>query len=254
MPRLPEFMKNMGNGTNQKLLINEIAVMVNDARKGIEEQAKYHNLQWKIDMLTQLKKEAAALYRQAIEEAQTVNADYEKKIAELEASQYGGARVSKDDSIALEYELKTLKAELNMTSNKNEVIDKYLASKIGAKAVLMLFADKEVDLGIYSHSIYTKAFMKSKSQAELDFEVKKQEKIDSLKAEQSNRINVGSLLAAQRTMSGNPSLKMASLENMFDEEIRQTKLMMSNERDAIKDEVRRELIREGVTEGLILTK
>jgi len=247
MPRLPEFMKNMGNGTNQKLLINEITAIVSSARKEIEEQAKYYNLQWKIDMITQLKKEAIALYQLAIDEANSVNADYEKKIAGLEAAQYEGARINKDDTAALGYELKSLKAELNMTNDKNIVIDKYLASKIGAKAVLMLFADKDVDLGIYAHSIYSKAFMKSKTQAELDFEIRKQDKINSLKLEQSNKIDFGSLLAAQRIMQGNPTMKMPSLENMFDEEIRQTRMAMNNERSAIKEEVRMELMREGAS-------
>ena len=245
MARLPEFMKNMGKSTNEKLLIAEITEKINAARAEIEEQAKYYNLQWKIDMLTALKKEATELYQQAIEEANNVNGGYEQKINELEAMQYEGARIGKDDTATLDYELRSLKAELNMTNDKYKVIDKYLASKIGAKAVLMLFADKDIDLGHQAHNIYTKAFMKSKTQAELDFEVKKQEQINALKLEQSNKFNVGNLLAAQRIMQGNPAKGMPSLENKFDEEIRQAQRMMDNERAAIKDEVRREVMREG---------
>ena len=245
MARLPEWMKNMGKATNEKLLITEITEKIKAAKAEIEEQAKYYNLQWKIDMLTALKKEAIELYQAAIEEANNVNLEYENKIREIEATQYEGARIGKDDTAALDFEFRTLKAELNMTDNKQKVIDKYLASKIGAKAVLMLFADKDIDLGHQAQNIYTKAFMKSKTQAELDFEVKKQEQINSLKLEQSNKFNVGNLLAAQRIMQGNPAKGMPSLENMFDDEIRTAKRMMDNERAAIKDEVRREIMKEG---------
>lgn len=245
MARLPEFMKNMGSTKNNKLLINQITEVINQARAEIEEQAKYYNLQWKIDMLTALKKEAIELYQAAIEEANSVNIDYEKKISEIEATQYEGARIGKDDTATLDFELRSLKAELNMTNNKEKVIDKYLASKIGAKAVLMLFADKDIDLGHQAQNIYTRAFMKSKTQAELDFEVKKQEQINALKLEQANKVNVGNLLAAQRIMQGNPAKGMPSLENIFDDEIRTAQIMMDNERAAIKDEVRREIMKEG---------
>ena len=245
MARLPEFMKNMGKAANEKLLITEITEKIKEARAEIEEQAKYYNLQWKIDMLTALKKEAIELYQAAIEEANNVNLEYEKKISEIEATQYEGARIGKDDTATLDFELRSLKAELNMTNDKYKVIDKYLASKIGAKAVLMLFADKDIDLGHQAQNIYTKAFMKSKTQAELDFEVKKQEQINALKLEQANKVNVGNLLAAQRIMQGNPAKGMPSLENMFDDEIRTAQRMMDNERAAIKEEVRREIMKEG---------
>lgn len=245
MGRLPDFMKNMGSTKNNKLLINQITEVINQARAEIEEQAKYYNLQWKIDMLTALKKEAVELYNKAIDEANNINAQYEKKIKEIESSQFEGSRVSKDDAVTLDFELRSLKAELNMTDDKQKVIDKYLASKIGAKAVLMLFADKDIDLGHQAQNIYTRAYMKSKTQAELDFEIKKQEQINQLKLEQAEKVNIGNLLAAQRIMQGNPAKGIPSLENMFDEEIRQLQRMMANEREAIKEEVKRELMREG---------
>lgn len=50
MRRLPDFMKNMGKSSNNKLMINQITEVINQARAEIEEQAKYHNLQWKADM------------------------------------------------------------------------------------------------------------------------------------------------------------------------------------------------------------
>lgn len=242
MARLPEFMKNMGSKTGNKLLINQINETINNARKEIEEQAKYYNLQWKIDMLTALKKEAIELYQKAIEEANSVNGGYEQQLKELEASQYEGSRFNKDEAATLDYELRSLKAELNMTDNKQKVVDKYLASKIGAKAVLLMFSEPNVDLGFWTKDIYSKAFMKSKTQAELDFEVKKQEQINSIKLEQANQFNVGNLLAAQRIMQGNPAKGMPSLENKFDEEIRIVRMQMENERKAIKDEVKRELL------------
>ena len=248
MARLPEFMKNMGSTKNNKLLINQVTEVINQARAEIEEQAKYYNLQWKIDMLTALKKEAIDLYNKAIEEANAINNDYERRIREIEATQYEGGRFNKDDTATLDFELRSLKAELNMTDDKQKIIDKYLASKIGAKAVLMLFADKDIDLGYLKHqaqNIYAKAYVNSKTQAELDFEIKKQEQINQLKLEQAEKVNIGKLLAAQRIMQGNPAKGIPSLENMFDEEIRQLQRMMANEREAIKNEVYRELMQEG---------
>ena len=46
-------------------------------------------------------------------------------------------------------------------------------------------------------------------------------------------------------MQGNPERKMPSLEKVFDDEINQVRQMMDNERKAIKEEVKRELMREG---------
>jgi hypothetical protein len=196
-------------------------------------------------MLTALKKEAIDLYNKAIEEANAVNNDYERRIKEIEATQYEGARVNKDEAAILDFELRSLKAELNMADDKQKVIDKYLATKIGAKAILLMFSEPNVDLGFWTKDIYAKAYMKSKTQAELDFEIKKQEQINQLKLEQAEKVNIGKLLAAQRIMQGNPEKGIPSLENMFDEEIRQLQRMMANEREAIKDEVYRELMREG---------
>lgn len=245
MARLPEFMKNMGSAKNNKLLINQVTEVINQARAEIEEQAKYYNLQWKIDMLTALKKEAIDLYNKAIEEANAINNDYERRIREVEATQYEGSRVNKDEAAILDFEFRSLKAELNMTDDKQKVIDKYLASKIGAKAILLMFLEPNVDLGFWTKDIYAKAYMKSKTQAELDFEIKKQEQINQLKLEQAEKVNIGKLLAAQRIMQGNPEKGIPSLENKFDEEIRQVQRMMDNERKAIKDEVYRELMQEG---------
>lgn len=129
--------------------------------------------------------------------------------------------------------------------HKQKVIDKYLSSKLGAKAVMLMFSEPDVDLGLWTKDIYAKAFMKSKTQAELDFEIKKQEKVNQLKLEKSEQFNIGNLLAAQRIMQGNPERGMPSLENVFDNEIRQVYQMMDNERKAIKEEVKRELMREG---------
>ena len=128
----------MGKSSNNKLMINQITEVINQARAEIEEQAKYHNLQWKADMLTALKKEAVELYNKAIDEANSTNAQFEKQIKEIESSQFEGSRVSKDDAVTLDFELRSLKAELNMTDNKQKVIDKYLSSKLEQKVMLML--------------------------------------------------------------------------------------------------------------------
>lgn len=215
-------------GQPKKALITEVSEAVKKARAEIEENAKYYNLQWKIDMLTELKRKALALYEEAINEANSINANYEKQIREIEASQYEGGRFNKDDTATLDFELRSLKAELNMTDDKSKVIDRYLASKIGSKAVLMLFADKDIDLGHQAQNIYAKAFVNSKTQAELDFEIKKNEKINNLKLEQANGFNAGQLLAAQRVMQGSIEKGIPTLERKFDDEIEALKRQLDN--------------------------
>lgn len=249
MARLPEFMKNMGTKQNSRLLINDIVRAVNETKQDIEEQSKYYNLQWKMNMLVTLKQEAIKLYKQAIEEANEVTAEYEQKIREIEATQYPGARVDRDDILSIDYELRTLRAELNMTDNKQAVIDKYLGSTMGAKAVLLMFEDPNIDLGFWTKEIYVQAFLKSKSQAELDFEKQKQNRINALKLEQAEQFNTGTLLAAQRILEGNPAKGMPTLENMFDEEIRQVQRMMDNEKEVMRNELRREIMKEGAENG-----
>ena len=105
----------------KKALINEVSEAVRKARAEIEEQAKYYNLQWKIDMLTKLKKEAIQLYQEAIAEANDINSHYEKQIREIEATQYEGSRVNKDEAAILDFEFRSLKAESNMTDDKQRL-------------------------------------------------------------------------------------------------------------------------------------
>lgn len=220
--------KFMERKSQPKALITEVAEVINKARADIEESAKYYNLQWKIEMLTELKRKAIALYEEAINEANSINANYEKQIREIEATQYEGARNSEIDLAVIDYELRKFKSELNMTDDKSKVIDKYLATKTGARAILMMFAEPDVDLGLWTKDIYAKAFVSSKSQAELDFEIAKQDKINNLKLEQADGFNIGQLLAAQRVMQGSITKGIPTLERKFDDEIEALKRQLDD--------------------------
>lgn len=231
------------------LMINDIVRWLNDARHSIDQQAKYYNMQWKKDMLQALKAEALTVFAEGIDEANVVSKQYEDKINWLTAQQYTGARVNKDDIATVDYELRSLKAELNMAADKNSVIERYLATQTGAKAVMLMFSEKDIDAMLLTQSVYERAFIKSKPKAELDFEANKSTQIKELKAQQEQEFNIGTLLAAQRILTGNPSNAMPSLERRFDLDIEECDNAMRMERDALKRETRREIAREQATAG-----
>lgn len=236
-------------GTKAPLKINDLASRLAEARREIDEQAKYYNMQWKKDALQALKAEALELFSAAIDEANAVNKQYEDKINSIVAQQYTGARVNKDDIAAIEYELKSLKAELNMAADKNKVVERYLATQTGAKAVMLMFSEKDLDLGLWTQSIYEQAFVKSKSKAELDFEAQKGTQIAELQAQQAQDINIGKLLAAQRIMMGNANNGVPSLERQFDLDIAACDQEMRTERETLKAEARRDMARDMVNGG-----
>lgn len=234
------------NKRENGLLINRVSAMVTQAKKDIDKQAKYYNLQWKKEMLQQLKGEAIQLYTQAISEANVINKQFEDRIKEVENQEFPRARVTQDELVNLQYDLQALKAELNMADSKNNVIDKWLATKTGAKVVMMMFSEPNLDLGLWTKDIYARAFVASKSQAELDFEVKKQKEIDAIKTEQASAINIGSLYAAQRVLTGNPSKGLPALARTFDDEILACERSINDEREKLKLEICRELAREEI--------
>jgi len=244
-------MQEKFGGSKAPLKINDIVSRLAEARREINEQAKYYNLQWKKDALQALKTEALNLFNAAIDEANAVSKQYEDKINSIAAQQYTGARVNKDDIAAIEYELKSLKAELNMTADKNSVIERYLATQTGAKAVMLMFSEKDIDLGLWTQSIYEQAFIKSKSKAELDFEAQKGTQIAELQAQQAQEINVGKLLAVQRIMMGNPVKGVPSLERQFDMDVEACNREMRADREAVKVEARRDIARESAAAGEI---
>ena len=244
-----EFMRGLGNQPPKQLAIESVVYRLNCAQREIEEQAKYHNLQWKKDALTALKADAIAAFMNALDEANTVNKQFEDQINSLLKQQYTGPKVNKDDIATIEYELKSLKAELNMSSDKSKVIDRYLATQTGAKAVMLMFSEKDLDLGLWSQSVYEQAFIKSKSKAELDFEAQKAPKLAEIQKEQAAAINIGKVFAAQRILTGNPSMKMPSLERRFDLDIQECEKEMLAERESLKAAVRRDIAIESAAAG-----
>jgi len=227
--------------TTSKLSVNTIVAALQQAKREIENEAKYKGQMWKQDALKALKVEALVAFQAALDEAHEVNRQYEEKINTILNEQYTGARVNKNDIEVINYELTALKAELNMNDDKNKVIDKYLATQTGAKAVMLMFSEKDLDLGIWSQSVYKQAFIKSKTREELDFEVQKAPKINELKAQQAAEMNIGSVLAVQAILNGSVQRGTPSLERQFDLDIAACDKAMSAERDTLKAELNREM-------------
>lgn len=229
------------------LMINDVVRWLNEARRSIDEQAKYYNMQWKKDMLKALKEEALTVFAEAVDEAVAVSKQYEDKIDWLTAQQYTGARVNKDDIATVDYELRSLKAELNMAVDKNSVIERYLATQTGAKAVMLMFSEKDLDSVLWTKSIYDRAITKAKTKAEQEFEINKSTQIAELKAQQAQEFNIGTLLAAQRILAGSAGNAIPSLERQFDLDIEECDKAMRMERETLKAETRREIAREQAT-------
>lgn len=201
------------------MLINNVINMVSEKRKEIDKQSKEYGYTWKKVQLKALQKESIQLVQKAIDEAQNKVREYESKIKEIDNRQFQRTSVTQEEAVNLEYDLKVLKAELNMSESKSEVIERYLQTKSGAKAVLMMFADPNVDIGYWTKDIYTKASMIAKSQVEIDFDLKKKKEVDTLKSELSEMVDIGSLLAAQKVLTGSADWKIPSLERQFENDI-----------------------------------
>ncbi len=201
------------------MLINNVLSIVQKEREKIEVQAREYGYKWKRVQLKALQKESIQLVQKAIDEAQNIVKEYENKVKEIENRQYQRTSATQEEIVNLEYDLKVLKAELNMSETKSDVIERYLQTKSGAKAVLMMFADPNVDIGYWTKDIYAKASMMAKSQAEIDFDLKKQKEVETLKSELSEMVNTGSLLAAQKVLTGSADWKIPSLERQFENDI-----------------------------------
>ncbi len=219
MPRLPEFMK-VGN-KEKGLLINSVLQNINAIKQEINDNAKYYTPVWKKEMLQALKVEARAVLEEALAEVETLNKQYEDRVSKIKNTPFSHT-VNKDFLDTVNYTKSRLLAELKINPyKKDSLLEMAVVSKSGAQAVLELIDSKEIDDSLWTDDLYKKAFINSKSQAEIDFELKKEKQIEAINTEWSNAYNHGHYYAAEKILNGDVRsvVPMPTLERQFDIEI-----------------------------------
>lgn len=210
---------NKSNGGNQ-MLINNLADDIRRAKQEINDNAKYYSPEWKKDQLKQLKALSIEAYKKAIAEFEKVNGEYESKRNEIANSRYIGHSTSPEFMENVKFAKSRLLAEIKINPiEKDKIINNALSSKVGSQAILELIQNKELDNSHWTDETYKTAFINSKSQAELDFEINKENQIKSIKKEQFEKCNYGSYLGAIKTLNGDVKKGVPTLERMFDDEI-----------------------------------
>lgn len=211
MPKLPEFMK-VGN-KEKGLLINSVLQNINAIKQEINDNAKYYTKTWKKEMLQALKVEGRAVLEEALAEVEALNKQYEERIRKIQNTPFSHT-VNKDFIDTVNYTKTRLLAELKINPEKKDsILEMAVASKSGAQAVLELIDSKQIDQSYWTDDLYKKAFINSKSQAEIDFELKKQSQIEEVRTEQLQAYNYGSYLAVRKLLDSNFDID-------FDNEIR----------------------------------
>lgn len=211
MPKLPEFMK-VGN-KEKGLLINSVLQNINAIIQEINDNAKYYSPVWKKEMLQALKVEARAVLEEALAEVEVLNKQYEERISKVQNTPFSHS-VNKDFLDTVNYTKTRLLAELKINPEKKDsILEMAVASKSGAQAVLELIDSKQIDQSYWTDDLYKKAFINSKSQAEIDFELKKESQIEAIRTEQLQAYNYGSYLAVRKLLDSNFDIE-------FDNEIR----------------------------------
>ena len=204
----------------KEMLLNSIAENLRKTRNEIKENAKYFSPEWEKEQLRSLKAQAKELYQKGFEEYQNISNDYENKISKLENSFYIGHSISPEYVEKVNYMKSRILAEIRINPNgKDKVINQSLSTKVGSQALLELIQNKELDNSYWTDDTFKKAFINSKSQAELDFEINKDNQIKALKKEYAEQCNYGSYLAAQKTFYGDVKAGIPNLERLFDDEI-----------------------------------
>lgn len=207
------------NGGNE-MLINNLAESVRKAKQEIYDNAKYYSPEWKRDNLKELKKIAHEAYLKAIEEFEKINNEYENKISEIEKSSYQGYSTTPEYIENVKYAKTRLLADIKINpNNKDKIINDALSSKVGSQAILELIQSKELDNSYWTDETFKNAYINSKSQAELDFEINKENQIKAIRKEQFEKCNYGSYLGAIKTLTGDVKKGMPTLERQFDNEI-----------------------------------
>jgi hypothetical protein len=219
-----KLMNTNGNGVNggRPLLINDVAKAIEQVRAEINEQAKYYDKKWKIDQLKELKKQGVALYRDAIAEVNAYNAEHQSKVSQIKNTTFEGHSATQEYLDNVKFTKSRLLAEINVNPmRKDEIINKALTSRMGAQAVLELIQNKEIDKGFWTDEVYKKAFINSKTQKELDWEIKKEQQLDVLSKERNEAYDYGSYMGLVKIFTGDVAKKEPSFERRIDIEIEQ---------------------------------
>lgn len=202
------------------MLLNSLAENIRKAKDEIKANAKYYSPEWEKDQLKKLKAQAIESYQKGFEEYQNISNDYQNRISEIQNSFYIGHSTSPEYLAKVNHLKSRILAEIKINPNdKDRIINQSLSNKIGSQALLELIQNKELDNSYWTDDTFKKAFINSKSQAELDFEINKDNQIKALKKEYAEQCNYGSYLAAQKTFYGDVKAGIPNLERMFDDEI-----------------------------------
>lgn len=218
LPKGWKFMKKQEKG----LAIDTVLEDIRKAKQEIYDNAKYYSPIWKKEKLKELKVEAVTALKEAVAEVEALNRQYENRITEIKNDPFKGHDVSSDFINSVNYTKTRILAEIRMNNKPiNQILEMAVASKSGAQAVLELIESKQIDNSVWTAGIYTKAFVNSKSQAELDFELKKEKQIEAINAEWNNAYNHGHYSAAKKILNGDVRnvVPMPTLERQFDIEI-----------------------------------
>lgn len=202
------------------MLINQVSENFRKAKEEFSRESKRLNSVGKKDYLIKLKKETMEAFISAIKEVEALNEANDKKIKEIEATPYIGYSTTPEMVENVNYAKSRIMADIEINPNKqSEIIDKALASKVGSQAILELINSKLLVRSPWTEEVYRKAFVNSKSQKEIDWEIDKQKKIDEIKNESTGQYNFGSYLGAIKILNGDVVVGVPPLEKFFDDQI-----------------------------------
>lgn len=204
----------------EPMLINEVSVDFKKAKEKYERESKSLNSKGKREYLIKLKKETLEAFINVIKEIDVLNEGYDRKIKEIEATPYIGYSTTTEMVENVNYAKSRILAEIEINPNKqSEIIDNALSSKVKSQAIIELINSKLLVRSPWTEEVYRKAFVTSKSQKEIDWEIDKQKKIEDIKRDSINKYNYGSYLGAIKILNGDVLAGTPTLERFFDDQI-----------------------------------
>ena len=205
-----------------EMLINTLAEDIRKANQILEDNKKNYSPMGNKEKLQELKLYSVERTKAAIKEVENFNTEFDNKIKEIRNTPFTGHNMSKEYIDNVNFTKIRLLADIKINPyTKNEILEKAIASKIGAQAVLELIQNKDIDDSYWTDDLYKKAYINSKTQQELDWEIKKEQQIEVIGKEQNEAYNYGSYLGAIKLLNGDVNKKTPPLERQFDIEIAQ---------------------------------
>ena len=212
--------KNSFNRKGNDMLINSLFDDYRKIRQEIKDNEKFYSITGRKEQLTTLKTVVLEAYAKAIEEVETIKSDYNTKIDNIQNSQYIGYSTNPETLENIKFAKSRILAEIRIDpQQKNSIIDNSLLSKLGSQAILELIQNNELDNSYWTEETFKKAYLNSKSQKEIDWELDKQKQVETLQNEVSGKINYGKYLALQKIINGDVVKRIPTLERQIDDEI-----------------------------------